>query len=99
MSSQARQQRAAEEATREAERAEQRARELNEQIRVDALRQQMVKEQQYRARKRANSEATEVPASWDTLTETFHEEIDVNGVRFNTVKIFYPRTGVSPRFY
>jgi translation initiation factor 2-alpha kinase 4 len=69
------------------------AQELNEQIKADAQKQQLAKERQYKARKRANSEATEVPVSGDTPTETFNEEMEINGVRFNTVKIFHPRIG------
>ena len=49
-----------EEAERE-ERANRAAQELDEQIQADAMRQLMAKEQQYKARKRANSEAIEVP--------------------------------------
>jgi hypothetical protein len=66
---------------------------LNEQIKADAERQQLAKERQYRARKRANSETTEVPVAGDTPTETFSQEMEINGVRFNTVKIFHPRIG------
>ena len=69
------------------------AQELNEQIKADAQKQQLAKERQYKARKRANSEATEVPVSGDTPTETFSQEMEINGVRFNTVKIFHPRIG------
>ncbi|KAF8655998.1 hypothetical protein AX16_002818 [Volvariella volvacea WC 439] len=89
----ARQQRAQEEALREAELARQREQELDEKIRnEDAMRQQLVKQQQQYQRRRANSEATEVPTNWDTLTETFPNEIEYEkGVRFHTVKIFYPR--------
>ncbi|KAF8883813.1 hypothetical protein BD779DRAFT_1674349 [Infundibulicybe gibba] len=91
----ARQQRAAEEAKQEEERATREAQELSEQIRADAIRQQLEKERQYRARKRANSEATEVPVTWDTPTETFSQEVEISGVRFNTVKIFHPRLSLG----
>lgn len=90
---QARQQRAAEEAELELQKAAQLAERLNEQIKVDAQRQQLAKERQYKARKRANSEATEVPGSADTSTESFGQEMEMDGVRFNTVKIFHPRRG------
>jgi translation initiation factor 2-alpha kinase 4 len=95
---QARRQRVMEEALEEEERAHRAAQELGAQIEADML----AKELQYKARKRANSEATEVPASSasgygdvDTLTESFHEMDLGNGVHFNTVKLFHPRTGTS----
>ena len=75
------------------------------------MRQMLARELQYKNRKRANSEATEVPDDmWDTggrgedmssmgmgmvvptPTETF-EEMEMNGVRFNTVRVFQPRVG------
>lgn len=46
------------------------------------------------ARRRAQSDATEVPSSGDTLTESFRNEIEFRGVRFNAVKMFHPRKGV-----
>lgn len=59
------------------------------------MRQMRMKEQQHKARRRANSEATEVPPifSADTMTEAF-QEMEMNGIRFNTVKLFHPRPGV-----
>jgi hypothetical protein len=45
-----------EEAEREEERANRAAQELDEQIQADAMRQLVAKEQQYKARKRANSD-------------------------------------------
>jgi eukaryotic translation initiation factor 2-alpha kinase 4 len=66
---------------------------LNEQIKADAERQQLAKEKQDRARKRAQSDATEMPPLGDTFTESFNQEISFNGVSFSTVKIFHPRTG------
>jgi translation initiation factor 2-alpha kinase 4 len=49
---------------------------------------------QYKAaRRRAQSDATEVPSSGDTLTESFPNEIEFRGVRFNAVKMFHPRKG------
>ncbi|KAH9487410.1 eIF-2-alpha kinase GCN2 [Psilocybe cubensis] len=88
----ARRQREIEQAAEEEERATRAAEELNEQIQADAMRQMMAKEQQYKARKRANSEATEVPATVeiDTPTETFRD-MEINGVKFNTVRVFHPR--------
>jgi len=91
---QARQQRELEEAEREEERAARAAHELEEQIQADAMRQAMAKEQQYKTRKRANSETTEVPQMFDvdTPTERFHD-MEMNGVKFNSVKLFHPRSG------
>ena len=58
------------------------------------MRQLIAREQQYKAnRKRANSEATEVPLLSDTPIETFSHEVEVGEVYFNTVKLFHPRTG------
>lgn len=91
---QARQQRELEEAEQEEERAARAAQELEEQIQADAMRQAMAKEQQYKTRKRANSETTEVPQMFDvdTPTERFHD-MEMNGVKFNSVKLFHPRSG------
>jgi len=93
---QARRKRETEEALEEEQRAHRAAQELGAQIEADML----AKNLQYKARKRANSEATEVPASSvsaygdvDTLTESFNEMHLGNGVYFNTVKLFHPRTG------
>ncbi|TFK64222.1 kinase-like protein [Pluteus cervinus] len=94
-----RQRKAEEEARREAELAERRARELEDQIREDALRQQLLREQQSKSRKRANSEATEVPPTSDALTETFPQEVELDGVRFNTVRIFHPRAETLGTIY
>ena len=86
-----------EEAEREEDRANRAAQELDEQIQADAMRQLMAKEQQYKARKRANSEATEVPfigeGDFQVPTEVFGHEMDIDGVRFNAVKLFHPRSG------
>ena len=92
---QARQEREMEEAEREAERANRAAQELDEQIQADAMRQLMAKEQQYKARKRANSESTEVPfiGDRDIPTEVFGHEMEIDGVRFNAVQLFRPRRG------
>ncbi|KAG1724557.1 kinase-like domain-containing protein [Suillus lakei] len=87
-----RKQREEEEAEREFELAAQRAEELQEQIQADAQRHMLAKEMQYKAaRRRAQSDATEVPSSGDTLTESFPNEIEFRGVRFNAVKMFHPR--------
>ena len=94
---QARHEREMEEAEREEERANRAAQELDEQIQADAMRQLMIKEQQYKSRKRANSEATEVPSiaegDFQVATEVFGHEMEINGVRFNAVKLFHPRSG------
>ena len=96
--SQARRQREIQEAQDEEEQANRVARELKAEIEADL----QAKALQYKARKRANSAATEVPESSssgygdvDTLTETFNEMDLENGVTFNTVKLFHPRTGTS----
>ena len=87
-----------EEAEREEERANRAAQELDEQIQADAMRQLMAKEQQYKARKRANSESTEVPfmgeGDFQVPTEVFGHEMEMDGVRFNAVKLFHPRSGM-----
>lgn len=94
---QARREREAEEARKEQERAAREEEELNNQIKADAMRQMIAREQlQHRTRKRANSESTEVPAlSGDTPMESFGKEIVVDGVSFTTVKLFHARTGSS----
>ncbi|EGN94241.1 hypothetical protein SERLA73DRAFT_126224 [Serpula lacrymans var. lacrymans S7.3] len=87
-----RKQKAEEEAERESERAAQLAEQLHEQIQADAQRHLIAKEMQYKAaRQRALSDATEVPPAGDTPTESFNEEIEFKGVKFNTVKMFHPR--------
>ncbi|KAG2024094.1 STE/STE20/YSK protein kinase [Coprinopsis cinerea AmutBmut pab1-1] len=86
-----RKQREAEEAAREEERRKREAEELEAQIEQDALRQLMAREQQFKSRERANSETTEVPFMSDTPLETFSQDIHLGDVRFNTVKLFYPR--------
>lgn len=57
----------------------------------------MAKEQQYKARKRANSEAIEVPfmgeLDFQVPPEVFSHEMEIDGVRFNAVKLFHPRSG------
>jgi translation initiation factor 2-alpha kinase 4 len=95
--SKARQRREEEEAERAEEIAMKAAQELDEQIQVDAMRQMLAKEQQYKARKRANSESTEVPPTldFDTIKESF-QEVEINGIRFDTVRLFHPRPGKFP---
>ncbi|KAG1849257.1 kinase-like domain-containing protein [Suillus subluteus] len=67
-------------AEKEFELAAQRAEELQEQIQADAQRHILAKEMQYKAaRRRAQSDATEVPSSGDTLTESFPSEIEFRG--------------------
>ncbi|KAI0746241.1 Serine/threonine-protein kinase [Daedaleopsis nitida] len=73
---------------REAEYAEK----LNEQIREDAYRQQAERERLQQARKRAMSDATEVPTSEDsTPVESFDREIKWRGQSFYKVRLFQPR--------
>ena len=78
-------------------RAMQLAEELSEQIREDTLRQQLELDQIQRSRRRGMSDATQVPMSpiSDTPTETFLNDIEWEGVAFNTVKLFHPRKGAS----
>ncbi|KAF7297638.1 hypothetical protein MKEN_01386800 [Mycena kentingensis (nom. inval.)] len=52
---------------------------------------QIERERQFQARKRANSEATEVPSGGDAPTESFSDPITIGGVEFNVVRIFHPR--------
>lgn len=66
---------------------------------LDAARQQLAREQEYKARRRANSAATEVPMSSEYPTETFTEEIEFQGIRFDTVKYFHPRNGIHSWFF
>lgn len=94
---QAKRQREEEEAEQEEERAAQLAQEIEEEIRADACRQQLERERIQQARKRAMSDATEMPLSPSedaTLTETFDQEIEWKGVSFNRVKLFHPRQGM-----
>ncbi|KDQ55382.1 hypothetical protein JAAARDRAFT_37399 [Jaapia argillacea MUCL 33604] len=87
----ARREREQELADLERQKASQLAQRLNEEIQADAQRQQAEKEKFVRARKRAESDATEVPSAGDTPTESFSSELEVQGVRFNSVKLFHPR--------
>ncbi len=59
------------------------------------MHQMLAKEQRHKARRRANSESTEVPPTFsvDTMMETF-QEMEMNGIRFDTVKLFHPRPGM-----
>lgn len=75
---------------REAEYLEQ----LNEQIREDVYKQQAERERLQQARKRAMSDATEVPTSEETTpTESFDREIKWRGQSFYKVRLFHPRQG------
>ncbi|KAJ4467220.1 kinase-like domain-containing protein [Lentinula aciculospora] len=82
-------------ALEELEKATQRAQELEEQLeeqlKLDSARQQVAREREYRSRKRASSEATAVPMFNEYPTESFVDEIEFQGVRFDTVKYFHPR--------
>lgn len=71
------------------------AQELEEQIRADTYKQQLELERFQQARKRAMSDATEIPTSEDpTPTESFGQVIGWQGVSFNKVKLFHPRQGM-----
>ncbi|KDQ55313.1 hypothetical protein JAAARDRAFT_37347 [Jaapia argillacea MUCL 33604] len=87
----ARREREQELADLERQKASQLAQRLNEEIQADAQRQQAEKEKFVRARKRAESDAMEVPSARDTPIESFGSELEVQGVRFNSVKLFHPR--------
>ncbi|KIY47671.1 kinase-like protein [Fistulina hepatica ATCC 64428] len=67
---------------------------LDAEIQADVQRFREQQEQaRTRARKRASSQATEMPyAASDTPIETFPQEIEMEGVVFDTVKIFHPRS-------
>lgn len=93
---QAKKEREEAEAEKEHERALHRAELLEQEIRADVERQQIERENFQRARKRAISDATEIPPSSDTLTdltptESFSDEITWQGVNFRAVKLFHPR--------
>ncbi|KAJ3727200.1 kinase-like domain-containing protein [Lentinula guzmanii] len=87
----ARKQKAEALALEELEKETKHAQELDEQLKLDSARQQVAREREYRARKRASSEATEVPLSSEYPTESFADEIEFQGIRFDTVKYFHPR--------
>ncbi|KIJ60152.1 hypothetical protein HYDPIDRAFT_139699 [Hydnomerulius pinastri MD-312] len=89
---QERRQREEAEAERQSELAAQLAEQLQEQIQADAQKHLIAREMQYKAaRRRAQSDATEVPSSGDTLTESFPLEVEFRGMRFSAVKMFHPR--------
>ena len=67
--------------------------ELEAQIERDAQLRLQAKAE-FRSRLRANSEATEVPFSPETPLQSFDAWIEVDGARFNTVKLFHPRQGM-----
>ena len=82
---------AEEEALREKEKAAKLAEEL--QLAADA--QKQVWAQERKARRRAPSDATTVVG--DTLTETFNEDMEMNGLQFNSVKYYHPKNGAWSR--
>jgi translation initiation factor 2-alpha kinase 4 len=62
-------------------------------MQADAHRHQIERER-FRARHRAQSDATEVPElTDDILTQNFDREIIVNELCFRAVKLFHPRQG------
>ncbi|TFK47428.1 Serine/threonine-protein kinase [Heliocybe sulcata] len=79
------------EAEQELERVQQRAQRLTQEIEADAQRQELEKQKHYKARRRAESDATEVPPAGDTPTETFAQEVRVRDINFHTVKLFHPK--------
>lgn len=92
---QAKRRREEEEAARKKRHDAEYAQKLNEQIREDVQRQQLERERFQQARKRAMSDATEVPWSEDaTPTESFDFEIKWQGQSFRQVRLFHPRQGM-----
>ena len=55
---------------------------------------QRQEKEKHKARNRAMSDTTERPAL-DFATETFDQIIDAFGIRFDTVKLFHGRPGLS----
>ncbi|KAL4071177.1 kinase-like domain-containing protein [Scleroderma yunnanense] len=87
-----RRQKEEEEAERQSALAAQLEAQLQEKIQADAQKHLIAKEMQYKAaRRRAQSDATEVPSAGDTLTESFPVEVELRGIRFNVVKMFHPK--------
>ena len=87
ISCQARRRREEEEAARKKRHDAEYAERLNEQIREDVQRQQIERERFQQARKRAVSDATEVPWSEDaTPSESFDFEIKWQGQSFRQVR-------------
>ncbi|KAG8220630.1 kinase-like domain-containing protein [Butyriboletus roseoflavus] len=86
-----RQEREEAEAERQSELAARHAEQLQEQLQADAQKHLIAKEMQYKAaRRRAQSDATEVPSVGDTLTELFPVEVEFKGIHFTAVKMFRP---------
>ncbi|KAG9310494.1 hypothetical protein JVU11DRAFT_9640, partial [Chiua virens] len=87
-----RREREAAEEERQSELAARIAEQLQEQLQADAQKHLIAKEMQYKAaRRRAQSDATEIPSVGDTLTESFPIEVEFRGIRFSAVKMFHPR--------
>ncbi|KAF7299301.1 hypothetical protein MIND_00879100 [Mycena indigotica] len=86
-----RKQQAADMAAQEHEARAKQTQQLEAEVRANAQLQQLERERQYQARKRANSEATEVPLAGETPTESFTDPITIDGIEFNVVRIFHPR--------
>ncbi|KAI0051565.1 Serine/threonine-protein kinase [Auriscalpium vulgare] len=84
-------QRAEAEAEEEATRARLLAAAFNEQMQADAQRQQIERER-YKARHRAQSDATEMPTALeDVLTQSFDTDVHVDGLRFRSVRLYHPQ--------
>uniref|UniRef100_A0A0W0FQ29 non-specific serine/threonine protein kinase n=1 Tax=Moniliophthora roreri TaxID=221103 RepID=A0A0W0FQ29_MONRR len=84
-------------AEEEALRAKEKEAQLAEELRIAEDAQKQILANERKTRRRAPSDATTVVVG-DTLTETFGEEMEMNGVHFNTVKYYHPRNnclGVS----
>ena len=88
------------EAERQSQLAARAAEQLQEQLQADAQKHLIAKEMQYKAaRRRAQSDATEVPSVGDILTESFPIEVEFRGIRFNAVKMFHSRKGLLVHFW
>lgn len=77
------------------ERAAQLEAELNEEMHQIALQKegmQRLERERHRARRRALSDATEKPSN-EVMIESFDEEIETTGIRFQAVRLFHPRQG------
>lgn len=72
---------------------------LSAQIQEDLQRRlelQRAEKEKLKARHRAGSDATTVPAVGDALVESFGHEIEVEGKRFDSVRLFHVKKGAYP---
>ncbi|KAG7085469.1 hypothetical protein E1B28_003030 [Marasmius oreades] len=73
----------------EARREKEKALKLAEELRLEADAQKQMWAQEKKTRRRAPSDATTVVG--DTLTETFNDNMEMDGVQFNSIKYYHPR--------